>query len=53
LAVAFSSLSCNIDVVLIDTQGNKAVDVFYVACEGKKLTEPLQEAIQGKVLAAC
>jgi [protein-PII] uridylyltransferase len=53
LAVAFSSLSCNIDVVLIDTQGRKAVDVFYVACEGRKLTPALQSSIEAKLLAVC
>jgi [protein-PII] uridylyltransferase len=53
LAVAFSSLSCNIDVVLIDTQGHKAVDVFYVACDGTKLTPALQATLQTKLLTLC
>jgi [protein-PII] uridylyltransferase len=53
LAVAFSSHACNIDVVLIDTQGRKAVDVFYVASEGTKLTPALQASLQPKLLAIC
>jgi [protein-PII] uridylyltransferase len=53
LASAFSSLSCNIDVVLIDTQGHKAVDVFYVASAGTKLTPALESALEAKLLALC
>ncbi len=38
LATVFSSTACNIDVVLIDTKGRRAIDVFYVAHEGQKLS---------------
>ena len=37
LASAISSNGGNIEVVLIDTQAHKAIDVFYVTAEGKKL----------------
>jgi [protein-PII] uridylyltransferase len=53
LASAFSTLSCNIDVVLIDTQGHKAVDVFYVASAGTKLTPALETTLETKLLALC
>ena len=49
LAAAISSSGCNIDVVLIDTEGHKAIDVFYVASDGRKLTPEIQ-AILGKKL---
>lgn len=53
LAMALSSSNCNIDVVLIDTLRQQAVDVFYVAYEGKKLTEEMQARLAEKLVAAC
>ncbi len=53
LATVFSSNGCNIDVVLIDTKGHKAIDVFYVAQEGKKLSPETQEALKEKILEVC
>jgi len=53
LAATFSSAACNIDVVLIDTEGHKAIDVFYVASDGQKLTPPLEHMLEKKLLAAC
>jgi len=47
---ALARLACNIDVALIDTEGQKAIDVFYLTAEGKKLTaqkhELLREVLQ-------
>ncbi len=53
LASTFSSAGCNIDVVLIDTEGHKAIDVFYVASDGKKLTPELTALLEKKLLDAC
>jgi [protein-PII] uridylyltransferase len=53
LAMAFSSAACNIDVVLIDTKGKRAIDVFYVAHQGSKLTPETQAALKERLLAAC
>jgi [protein-PII] uridylyltransferase len=53
LASTFSSSGCNIDVVLIDTEGHKAIDVFYVASDGKKLTPELTTLLEKRLLAAC
>ena len=36
LASAISSQGCNIEVVLIDTESHKAIDVFYVTAGGRK-----------------
>jgi len=53
LATVFSSTACNIDVVLIDTKGHRAIDVFYVAHDGHKLTPELQAVLKDKLLAVC
>jgi [protein-PII] uridylyltransferase len=43
LASAISERGANIELVLIDTEGHKALDVFYVTRNGRKLT-PEDEA---------
>jgi [protein-PII] uridylyltransferase len=53
LATVFSSNSCNIDVVLVDTKGHRAIDVFYVAQAGQKLSPEMQARLKEKLLAAC
>ena len=53
LATVFSTSSCNIDVVLIDTKGHRAIDVFYVAQQGHKLSEEVQAKLKERLLAAC
>jgi [protein-PII] uridylyltransferase len=53
LATVFSSAACNIDVVLIDTKGKRAIDVFYVAHQGAKLTPETQATLKERLLAAC
>jgi [protein-PII] uridylyltransferase len=53
LASAISSSGCNIDVVLIDTKGRRAIDVFYIAHEGRKLDPDLQQALKERLLAVC
>ena len=53
LATVFSSSACNIDVVLVDTKGHRAIDVFYVAHDGRKLSLEMQERLKEKLLAVC
>ena len=53
LATVFSSTACNIDVVLIDTKGHRAIDVFYVAHDGRKLSPEMQAMLKERLLAAC
>jgi len=53
LATVFSSMGSNIDIVLIDTKGHRAIDVFYVAHRGRKLTAEMQATLKERLLAAC
>jgi [protein-PII] uridylyltransferase len=53
LAMAFSTAGCNIDVVLIDTKGQRAIDVFYVSHGGAKLTSEMQDSLREKIEVAC
>ena len=50
LATAISANGCNIEVVLIDTQAHKAIDVFYVTADRE--TNPRQAAIRVAVETA-
>ncbi|MGO9130589.1 MAG: ACT domain-containing protein [Bryobacteraceae bacterium] len=53
LASAISSAGCNIDLVLIDTEAHKAIDVFYVTAEARKLEAAAQAALRERLVAAC
>ena len=44
-------LACNIEVALIDTEGQKAIDVFYLTAQGRKLTPQKQELLREVLLA--
>ncbi len=51
---AMARLGCNIEVALIDTEGHKAIDAFYLTALGEKLTtqkqELLREVLQGTLV---
>jgi [protein-PII] uridylyltransferase len=53
LASAMSDAGCNIEVVLIDTQAHKALDVFYVTADGAKLTPEREAELQAKLMRVC
>jgi [protein-PII] uridylyltransferase len=45
LASAISGNGANIEVVLVDTEAHKAIDVFYVTAGGKKLEAAMREKL--------
>ncbi len=53
LASTMSSAGCNIVVVLIDTEAGKALDVFYVTAEGRKLDDSREAVLRQKLLDVC
>jgi [protein-PII] uridylyltransferase len=52
-ARVFAEAGCNIEVVLIDTEAHKAMDVFYLTTQGRKLTENEQFVLEDRLRAAC
>lgn len=53
VASAISSTGANIEVVLVDTEAHKALDVFYVTAEKRKLTEEHRQRLKAKLIDAC
>jgi [protein-PII] uridylyltransferase len=53
LTRTISSANCNIEVVLIDTEAHKALDVFYVTTDGGKLPAGQERALRESLLEVC
>jgi [protein-PII] uridylyltransferase len=53
LASAISRQCCNIEVVLVDTEAYKAIDVFHVTRNGAKLSRDDAESVKTALLGAC
>jgi [protein-PII] uridylyltransferase len=46
----FSRENCNIEIALIETEGQMAIDVFYLTSEGAKLKPAHQERLRTALL---
>lgn len=53
VASALSNTGCNIELVLVDTEAHKAMDVFYVSNAGRKLTEEHMQRLKAALVAVC
>jgi [protein-PII] uridylyltransferase len=53
LATVFSEAGCSIDVVLVDTEAHKAIDVFYISSAGGKLPEETMPELKAALVRAC
>jgi [protein-PII] uridylyltransferase len=46
ISSCLSHQKCNIEIALIDTEGQMAIDTFYLTSEGKKLTAEIQKKVE-------
>src|SRR3984885_6128970 len=52
IASCFSGQECNIEIALIDTEGQMAIDTFYLTAGGKKLAAEHQKKVEKALLEA-
>ncbi|MGA8431515.1 MAG: [protein-PII] uridylyltransferase [Candidatus Sulfotelmatobacter sp.] len=52
IASCFSGEECNIEIALIDTEGQMAIDTFYLTAGGKKLAAEHQKKVEKALLEA-
>ena len=52
ISKTLSEQSCNVEVALVDTEGEMAIDVFYVTHLGEHLTAEQKERLRGSLVEA-
>jgi len=49
IAQSLAQLGCNIEIALIETEGEMALDVFYLTSNGRKLSVEMQDRLRGEL----
>jgi [protein-PII] uridylyltransferase len=52
VSLTLAEHGCNIEVALVDTEGETAIDVFYLTKDGAKLTTEVEAALRSSLLEA-
>ena len=52
LSLTLAAYGCNIEVALVDTEGETAIDVFYLTKEGSKLEAIEEEGLRSALVEA-
>jgi len=52
ISLALAGRGCNIEVALVDTEGETAIDVFYITRDGAKLDAVEQRELRYSLLSA-
>ena len=52
VSATFSTLAYNLEVALIDTEGETAIDVFYITSDGSKLDATHKSELRTALLSA-
>lgn len=52
ISLTLRKMSCNVEVALIDTEGETAIDVFYLTQNGTRLSAAQKRELQGALLTA-
>jgi [protein-PII] uridylyltransferase len=52
ISATVSQLGYNVEVALVDTEGERAIDVFYLTSEGRRLTIEQEQQLREGLLAA-
>lgn len=50
LATTITGVGCNIEVVLINTEAHKALDVFYLTSKGQKLNSAVRDLLRERLI---
>ena len=49
IAQSLAQLGCNIEIALVDTEGEMALDVFYLTADGRKLSSEMQNRLRDEL----